>query len=325
MSRRDGGRCPLLAYRADEPLPALQDCFNRGEQYVEIAIAPEHMTKDNKRVKARQIWGDTIYTSDSDLVAVLMHMGFYAHYLSHPPNTVAEFRALLKLLPPQEKYNSRARFVKSRLWCSPGDGCSYQVERCWLTTRSGTTIDLQPCVDEVPAPYPTVQPAVSDRQITTRTTGAKSKVSQEVSIQFNLCNEPWLKYTLSAIADKGMKHAGWTSARLRSEVLFLETNSKRYQLCCVSTSDDPAKGKAPAALPAPQDLFTFARCKAPLPISLLQKTGVPQPAELVEVVEKDVEWEEFQWGVSSLHLRGKEYPLRRMHFMPNTRGGDMEL
>jgi hypothetical protein len=50
------------------------------------------------------------------------------------------------------------------------------------------------------------------------------RISQEVSIQFNLCNEPWLKYTLSAIADKGMKQPGWTSARLRSEVLFLETN-----------------------------------------------------------------------------------------------------
>ncbi|EFJ52132.1 hypothetical protein VOLCADRAFT_103146 [Volvox carteri f. nagariensis] len=321
MSRRDGGRWPIIAYRADEPLPSLQELYKKGEQTVEVVIAPEHMTKDNKRVKARQIWGDTVYTADSDLVAVLMHLGFYAHYLSHPPNTVAEFRALLKLLPPQEKYNSRARFVKSRLWCSPGDGCSYQVERCWLTTRSGATIDLQPCVDEVPAPYPTVQPMVSDRQITTRTTGAKSKyvlgpaISQEVSIQFNLCNEPWLKYTLSAIADKGMKHPGWTSARLRSEVLFLETNSERYQLCCVSTSDDP-KGK---------DLFTFARCKAPLPVSLLQKTGVPQPAELVEVVEKDVDWEDFQWGVSSLHLRGKEFALRRMHFMPNTRGTDMEL
>ncbi|PNH12375.1 hypothetical protein TSOC_000649 [Tetrabaena socialis] len=304
MATRREGRPPLIGYRAEEPLAGLQDHFKKGELQIEVVIPPEHMTKDNKRVKARQIWGDTVYTSDSDLVAVLMHMGFYAHYLSHPPNTVAEFRAQLKLMPPQEKYNSRARFVKSRLWCSPGDGCS------------GTTIDLQPCVDEVPAPYPTVQPLVSDRQITTRTTGAKSKVSQEVSIQFNLCNEPWLKYTLSAIADKGMKHSGWTSARLRSEVLFLETNSERFQLCCVSTSDDPSKGK---------DLFSFARCKAPLPISLLQKTGVPQPAELVDVVDKDIDWEEIQWGVSSLHLRGKEYPLRRMHFMPHTRGGDLEL
>lgn len=100
-----------------------------------------------------------------------------------------------------------------------------QVERCWLCTRNGTTIELQPCVDETPAPYPTVQPMASDRQITTRTTaGAKSKASQEVSVVFNLCNEPWLKYTISAIADKTMKPSGWTSARLRDDVLFLESN-----------------------------------------------------------------------------------------------------
>ncbi len=79
------------------------------------------------QVKARQVWGDTIYTADSDLVAVLMHLGYFAHYLSHPPQAVAEFRVQCALLPPQEKYASRARFVKSRLWCSPGDGCSYQV------------------------------------------------------------------------------------------------------------------------------------------------------------------------------------------------------
>lgn len=306
---------PVVTYHVDSVVPFVQ-LHSMGQKGVEVIIPPEFMSKDNKRVKARQVWGDTIYTADSDLVAVLMHLGYFAHYLSHPPQAVAEFRVQCALLPPQEKYASRARFVKSRLWCSPGDGCSYQVNWCRLTTRGGTVIELQPCVDEVPAPYPTVQPAASDRQITTRTTGAKSKVSQEVSVLFNLCNEPWLKYTLSAIADRGMKHAGWTSARLRGEVLFLETNSERFQLCYVSTSgDDPARAK---------DLYTFARCKVPLPVSLLAKTGVPQPAELVDVVEHDCEWEEFQWGVSSLHVRGREYALRRMHFMPVTRGADME-
>jgi hypothetical protein len=43
-------------------------------------------------------------------------------------------------------------------------------------------------------------------------------------VQFNLCNEPWLKYTLSIIADKGMSPSLWTSARQRREVLYLETN-----------------------------------------------------------------------------------------------------
>ena len=27
-------------------------------------------------------------------------------------------------------------------------------------------------------------------------------MGQEVSVQYNLCNEPWLKYTLPAIADR---------------------------------------------------------------------------------------------------------------------------
>ena len=50
----------------------------------------------------RQIWGDSIYTGDSDIVAVLMHLGYFAHYLSQPPPQVQEFRALIRLLPPQD-------------------------------------------------------------------------------------------------------------------------------------------------------------------------------------------------------------------------------
>ena len=44
-----------------------------------------------------------------------------------------------------------------------------------------------------------------------------------LALQYNLCNEPWLKYTLSAIADRGLKSSQWTSSRLMDEVLLLET------------------------------------------------------------------------------------------------------
>ena len=40
---------------------------------------------------------------------------------------------------------------------------------------------------------------------------------QEVTIQYNLCNEPWLKYSMAAVADRGLRPAQWTSARLHSE------------------------------------------------------------------------------------------------------------
>ena len=46
---------------------------------------------------------------------------------------------------------------------------------------------------------------------------------QEVTVQFNLCNEPWLKYSMLLVADQGLKPPQWTSARLHKESLFLET------------------------------------------------------------------------------------------------------
>jgi len=70
-----------------------------------------------------------------------------------------------------------------------------------------------------------VQPQSFDCQINTRHTGiTKPRHSQEVSVQFNLCSEPWLKYSLAAIADKGMKQPQLTSARLLHSVLYVETH-----------------------------------------------------------------------------------------------------
>ena len=43
-----------------------------------------------EQVRARQLWGNEIYTQDSDLVAVLMHLGYYNHVLAAPPVNALE-------------------------------------------------------------------------------------------------------------------------------------------------------------------------------------------------------------------------------------------
>uniref|UniRef100_A0A251RUN7 Uncharacterized protein n=1 Tax=Helianthus annuus TaxID=4232 RepID=A0A251RUN7_HELAN len=54
---------------------------------------------------------------------------------------------------------------------------------------------------------------------------------REVTLQYNLCNEPWIKYSISAIADKGLKKPLFTSARLKKgEVLYLESPTRRFEL-----------------------------------------------------------------------------------------------
>ena len=52
---------------------------------------------------------------------------------------------------------------------------------------------------------------------------ASACVLQEVTITYNLCNEPWLKYSMAVVADRGLRPSQWTSARLYSEVMYVET------------------------------------------------------------------------------------------------------
>ena len=56
-------------------------------------------------MRARQLWGTDVYTEDSDLVAVLVHTGYYALPSgagAAPPPGLTELRATLRPVPAQE-------------------------------------------------------------------------------------------------------------------------------------------------------------------------------------------------------------------------------
>ncbi len=46
---------------------------------------------------------------------------------------------------------------------------------------------------------------------------------QEMTVVYNITNEPWPKYNMAAIADRGLKPSQWTSARFQTQVLLVET------------------------------------------------------------------------------------------------------
>ena len=46
----------------------------------------------------------------------------------------------------------------------------------------------------------------------------------QVTVQYNLCNEPWVKYAMAGVADRGLAPSLWTSARMHHSVLYLETH-----------------------------------------------------------------------------------------------------
>ncbi|CAA0839288.1 Unknown protein [Striga hermonthica] len=324
------------------------------EPTIEFRIPAEHVTATNRQVRGGQLWGTDIYTVDSDLVAVLMHTGYCRPTASPPPPAIQELRATIRVLPPQDCYNSTLRNnVRSRAWgaaigCSHRVGCSYRVERCCIVKKGGGVIDLEPCLTHSSTMEPTLAPVAVERTMTTRAAASNALRQQrfvrEVTIQFNLCMEPWLKYSISAVADKGLKKSQFTSARLKKgEVLYVETHSRRYELCfngekvikvvpsahhghgvetgrSQSYNSHLSNGEKHAVDcdSTVVDVFRWSRCKRNLPQKSMQSIGIPLPLEHVEVVEDNLEWDDISWSQTGVWIAGKEYHLARVHFLsPN--------
>ncbi|XP_010521654.1 PREDICTED: zinc finger CCCH domain-containing protein 13 [Tarenaya hassleriana] len=319
------------------------DFANNGP-ILEVRIPADHVTATNRQVRGGQLWGTDIYTDDSDLVAVLMHTGYCRPTASPPPPAIQELRATIRVLPSQDCYTSKLRNnVRSRAW-GAGIGCSYRVERCYVVKKEGGTIELEPCLTHSSTVEPTLAPMAVERSMTTRAAASNALRQQrfvrEVTIQYNLCNEPWIKYSISMVADKGLKKPLFTSARLKKgEVLYLETHSCRYELCfageksmkAVQASHSSHEAETDknhhAHMPNGEktdsdnvlvDVFRWSRCKKPLPQKVMRSIGVPLPPDHIQVIEESLDWEDVQWSQTGVWIGGKEYTLARLHFLsPN--------
>ncbi|KAG5152250.1 hypothetical protein AAZX31_10G165900 [Glycine max] len=309
---------------------------------LEIRIPSEHVTATNRQVRGGQLWGTDVYTYDSDLVAVLMHTGYCRPTASPPHAAIQELRATVRVLPPQDCYISTLRNnIRSRAW-GAAIGCSYRVERCCIVKKGGDTIDLEPCLTHTSTIEPTLAPVTVERTMTTRAAASNALRQQrfvrEVTIQYNLCNEPWIKYSISTVADKGLKKPLYTSARLKKgEVLYLETHLSRYELCFTGEKmvkvtpatqlHDPVTEKSQNHHPHSTngekndcenvmiDAFRWSRCKKPLPQKLMRTIGIPLPIEHIELLEENLDWEDVQWSQTGVWIAGKEYTLARVHFL----------
>jgi hypothetical protein len=121
-------------------------------------------------------------------VAVLLHLGYYASNNIAANPLVSRFYAQVQLLPKQPFYASATRnSVRSRCWYSDTPGCAYQVERCWLVTRTNKQIELQKRSDESLLNQPTYALSNADRQISTRAAAGSSRNKPTSEVRLRAC------------------------------------------------------------------------------------------------------------------------------------------
>ncbi|CAD7698317.1 unnamed protein product [Ostreobium quekettii] len=327
------GPMMVIEYREGDLAKQLLAVKSReeGPQNVEVVFLADLMTCSHQPVRARQLWGDLIYTHDSDIVAVLLHLGYYRMVPERPPSIVMEIRALIKLLPVQQYYASNTRHgLRSRSWrMDPSKDrkyCSYKVEGCWLVKDDNTSVELYPALEKESDFIPTFTPAAFDRAMNTRATTASAERRQryvpELCFLFNLCNEPWLKYSMQAVADRGLKQWQWTSARLHSEVLYLETKRERFELAWTEGDSNQQQQQQPNQEKV--DLYQWSKCKSPLPLAKMRQHGTPLSKDQVDVVHPNLKWNEVKWGMNSVQVRGEDHQVLRIHFMQRSHQKDSQ-
>jgi len=276
----------------------------RMNSLVEVLLPPRYLVADHKQVKLRQLWGTDTYTDDSDLVAVLVHTGHVKLKATAPKTPLL---VSLRVCPTAASYaGSERNGLRSRDW-SVGmhTGVSYKVERCLQHTSGAVP----------PAEVSLLRPNQQTRQIPGSLVQIAPGPGQTFAIPpaaclvvFSLSSEPWLKYSLALVADQGTDRERWTSTRLRREALYLESATKRFELA-LAPSDD-----------ALHDKYTLSEVPAPhgMDARAVEAAGVPLPRAKTALLEEGLDWEELVWGPSYVRVRGVEYPLLRLLYVPHT-------
>mmetsp|Transcript_36913 Transcript_36913/g.61169 ORF Transcript_36913/g.61169 Transcript_36913/m.61169 type:complete len:322 (-) Transcript_36913:240-1205(-) len=300
-SRSGDSETALHVYQPCVPIP-VQAKMN---SLVEVLLPAKFLISDAKTIKLRQLWGTDVYSDDSDLVAVLVHTGHVKLKTAAPKSPLL---ITLRVCPAQATYmGSDRNGLRSRTWNGPHLGASYKVERC-----------LQHTTGSLPPPELSLLRPGPSRQIPGSLNPQSPGPGQSFVVPpaacvvvFNLSNEPCYKYSLSLVADQSTESSRWTSTRLRREALYLESRHRRFELAHTGTK----KG-----CNGSYDTYTLSQVRRAqlMDRRAMETKGVPLPAEHVKVLHEDVDWEEFSWGPCFLRVRGVEYPLVRLQYMPQT-------
>eukprot|EP00697_Spironema_sp_BW2_P014948 gnl/Spiro4/5614_TR2861_c0_g1_i1.p1 gnl/Spiro4/5614_TR2861_c0_g1~~gnl/Spiro4/5614_TR2861_c0_g1_i1.p1 ORF type:complete len:475 (-),score=111.29 gnl/Spiro4/5614_TR2861_c0_g1_i1:128-1552(-) len=320
---------PLLSGEAPlqyEPGVVLPGLAHRIGQSVVVEVLAQHLTTHNKRLRTRQIWGTDLYSADSDVVAMLVHTGHFVASLTVPP--FSSVTVTLRVEPPQEVYVASVRnFLRSRRWSRPAP-FSLAVKSCTAVEETtgqvvslretGVGTELSSLSTLALWQRTTVLSACGTQSVKTGS-ASRSVTPLEYQIQFNFSNDPCLKYALSLVNDhnNGQKY---TSQRLKTEVLFLETDSDRYELAHVGTR----LLASATGVQTTFDSYCLSRVLDPrsLPREQLLQLRLPlcvHHKDRIAVVYEWLDWDELQWGPTGVLVRAS-LPLvvRRIQFVPVT-------
>ena len=126
------------------------------------------------------------------------------------------------------------------------------------------------------------------------------------AIVFNISNEPAFKFNLSVFGDKSNEIQSRTSYFTQKQVIYIETQTDRYEIC---RQVEPSKDKLEdpeMTLREAQQLYTFSRvldCRlCDNEFFSLASTRVPLDNQYKEIIADNLDWHDMLWSDNELRV-----------------------
>ncbi|EAR83283.2 histone deacetylation protein RXT3 (macronuclear) [Tetrahymena thermophila SB210] len=281
-------------YKEGVKLPDLSEQLN---QTIEVRVSKEYIHRFNKQYLSRNIWGSENYTSDSDIVCILIHHGFVkfdqpellkdSKYAGVQVTfTVSKNR---KTYISQEKNNITSRSNKAY------QGYTIKPNSCNFITTLGSQEDLNrnAALMCTPVGRKKIKPnfVLQPRNILP---------IPEVNIIFNLSNDPAYKYSIVNFCDKSDESKDWMSHKLQTHALYIENDQDRYEISRVPEGEMNLVNEF--------DAYKLSRVKDPQQFDNeeMQKQSIPLSSNMVELIHTDLDWSDFKWGSNVLIIKDIE-------------------
>ncbi|KAG0202940.1 hypothetical protein BGX33_009387 [Mortierella sp. NVP41] len=303
----------FLGYYRYDPailLPAMQ---GKENSLLEVRIASTYLTYDNVKVKKREVWGTDVYTDDSDVVAMLIHAGYFIppthsqctdedslhptsqmhNFVSNPIKHICpgfDLAVTLRVMPKLIRYQGSIRNrIKSRTWSSGHDGVSFRIESI-RKLGAGEALNRgrsqsKRRMKEYSQERLRVLANIHDE---TTESLQNERAMRTATFEFTHQGDPCFKYSPELVMDR---HDGlsrkWTSWRLKKEVLILENEEERYEISLQHQAGTDARRF---------DQYRFAVISPRTSLSSWSKASYPlDSADLTEVLYEDLDWQDFEW------------------------------
>lgn len=204
-------------YNIYYPLPNLTEHLG---SYIKVIVAAEHLTNQNPAIIKRHIWGNDFYSSNSDIVCILQHSGIIKLQELPPkfPGIAVYFKVSKNRTNYASHFKNGVRSQKNQAF----EGHSLKFE----TAIELSTLGTQEQLNKLAASMPSRLEGVRRKQKHAR---KAVNTDMDMSIVFNLSGEPINKFTLGEFGDRRYINRK-VSDTIKSEVLYLETYTHRYEL-----------------------------------------------------------------------------------------------